>query len=317
MRGPERLPNRSVLPATIAVGLAFSLIWLVPGHTYDFIFDWLIARAVLSGESPHQTVVSLVERFGLISNELDFIPPRLPGAMLLISPIGLVPYHWTYVAGRFLTVASAVLLAWVLSRFTGGLRWYLLALPVILLMWPFSHVLATSQTGMLIAALIGLAYLEDNWKGGVSLGIAILLKLWPWLLIPALLIDGRRRLATWAAGTFTAFNLIGLAMPHITVMGTLNAFKEIATSEFLVRSLSPLSSLGMPLWVGVVIGCASLIVVRLRPRSIDWMPAVALGIAPLVWPHYLPALVIPPAARIARIAREQARGTEAAANGRA
>jgi hypothetical protein len=63
----------------------------------------------------------------------------------------------------------------------------------------------------------------DDRLGGVALALACLAKLWPLVLVPALLLDGRRRALAWFAGAF------GLGVVAWIAFGGVDAVRQVAT----------------------------------------------------------------------------------------
>ena len=282
-----------------AIIAAFSLAW-IPGHAInsDFGFDWLVAKAFMDGVDPYQTLHDLADHYDLTS--VGGAPhPRIPGALVILSPLSVLPFSWTYEAGRILTVASAVGLVWVFSRisslrFTSVVYW----LPIVLLVPPFSWVLARGQTDFLIAALIGTTLLlaeDDRPFAGIPLGIAVTLKLWAWPLAVALILGRRWRTAMTVGVTFTVLNLIGLASPNVSIAGTLEALPTVWT--FYDNSLSVPGVFGVsPVVTGVVLVVGLAVWARFGPGWDEmFVMAVPLALlaAPIMWKTYLVALVVP------------------------
>lgn len=302
---PHRLTRVRPLEQAVAVAgvvLAFSLVWMLRGPNYDFVYDWLSARAFIDGLDPYQTIDVLTDAYGLTS-ELQFIHPRIPGALVLLSPIGVLPFSMEYVAGRLLTVASAIGLAWIFARISGLRVAAVLALvPIALLVPPFSWVLAVSQTDFLIAALIGATLLlvrdRDRIAAGIPLGLAVVLKLWAWPLGVALLLGRRWRAAGGLVATFTLLNLLGLSFPHVSIEGTLRAL-DSAWLAHASRSASTAGLLGiLPILLSTLL-VVLMISWAIMRRDTSWevffiysIP-LSLIVAPILWPRYTVSLLIP------------------------
>lgn len=278
-----------------AVGAAIAIAVWVSGYHFDFVYDWLSARAFVSGVDPYQPLPQLAGALGL-SAETGPIHPRIPAALLLLSPAGFVGFAESYYLGRLLTVGSAFFLAWVLARLARKPPfWFLTAVPVGLLVWPFSTVLKVSQPGFFIAGLIGATWLMGNrWIAGLPLAGAVSLKMWPWLLVPALWLAGRRKAAAGAAATFTVLNLIGLAWPNVTLEGTWRMLTQ--ATEIPSDSLTYL--LGVEPWISALIGLALIVVLRNQSIYMLAVP-IALLVAPIFWVAYMPALLVPAVAIMA------------------
>lgn len=277
----------------VGAAIAVSYVWLLDGGQNDFVYDWLATKAFVSGVDPYQPLTDLAHQFGLVGGgSPEWIAPRVPGALLIQTPIGWVPFEHSYLTGRLLTVASAFFLAWMaaktLNRPTGP---FIAVLPVVLLMWPFSQVLLVSQTAFLLAGLVlATWYLGDKWYAGLPLAVAVLLKLWPWVLVPALWFSGRRKAAYGAAATFVVLNLAGFAAPNITVTGVARMYENI--SELSSWTITYLT--GAPSWAVALLALALVAWVSMKSDgTYMWSVAVGLLAAPIVWGHYLPVLLAP------------------------
>ncbi len=172
-----RIDRRLVVVVSVAATLV--AVVALSGRPYDFAFDWIVANEVLEGGDPSRPLRDLAADRGLRWDGLDFVHPRTPGALLLIAPVEFLPGEWTYLAGRIAVVASAFGLAAVMARLVGRPFWQTAALvPAAMVVWPFSEVLQSGQTGFLVAALLGATYLAGDRPGaGVPLGLAVVLKL--------------------------------------------------------------------------------------------------------------------------------------------
>jgi hypothetical protein len=74
-------------------------------------------------------------------------------------------------------------------------------------------------------AAAGFAFVRKGEErlGGVAIALACLAKLWPLVLIPALVIDGRRRAFAWFAGAF------GLGLAGWIAFGGIDAVRQVVT----------------------------------------------------------------------------------------
>lgn len=135
----------------------FVLALVVPGFQFDFSFEWLTSRALLSGLNPHIPINELAGALGL-SSRLTFVAPRLPAVLILQAPFGTIPFEWMYEVGRVVTVATAVWLAWLAAKWAKvSAVWFFALLPLILVVWPFSRTVLVSQySSFLVAGLVGL-----------------------------------------------------------------------------------------------------------------------------------------------------------------
>lgn len=283
---------RRLLVGVTGVAAAVLVALTTQGHTFDFGLDWLVARALLSGLDPHAPLHVLGDYFGVTVEHGGVLPhPRTPAALLLQAPVGWIPMEYGYQAGRVLTVGSFAGLMWVVSRIARvPLHWLLAAMPVLLFVWPFSVVLDFSQTSFMVAALIGLAWLMgDRLSAGVPLAVAVAFKMWPWLLVPALWVSGRRKTAYGAAVGFAGLNLVGLALPNITVSSAWEAMSG-------ARAVESWSLVGADVVVWAAAGLLAVVIIRRfasPTATVMWSVPVALAVAPVLWPHYFVALAFP------------------------
>lgn len=280
--------NRVVIGVSLVAAVLVAT--LVKGFDYDFIYDWLTARAAMQGIDPYQPVHLLIEQLGYISGTELVIHPRLPGALLLLLPVGWLPVEWTYLTGRLLVVGSGFFFAWTLAQLRQWpVHYAFAAVPGLLLVWPFSEVLRFSQTTFLVGGLIGVAILLGNrWFAGFPLAAAVVLKGWPWLVIPALWISGNRKTAYGAVIGFAGLNLAGLAIPSVTLSGVVRMLE----SSLTLKSESLVSALGIPVGVAAGIGLAVVVVAARYGRAVVWALPAALATAPVLWASYLPVLLL-------------------------
>jgi len=272
--------RRAVACFAVAVGVSY--VWTIPGFRWDFGYDWLVTRAAFSGIDPALPLRDLAPLLGL-HTELSYPHPRLPGALIAQAPIALLPWSWVYVAGRLLVVGSVVALLWILARLAyRPAEWFLMATPIALLVPGFSVALRDGNTGILVGALIAWTWLRGT---GWGLGLAVTLKVWPWLIVPALFMSGYRRAAYQAAGLFAGLNLAGLALPSVSMKRALEVMEraQIHTD----RSLALL-----PLWASLTVGLVFLATMWWREWDPRWSIPMALATAPVLWPSYLPALAV-------------------------
>lgn len=182
------------LAGLVGATAALSYAWTIEGYSY-FSYEWITAKAILAGIDPHLPMRDLADAFGLI-NRLSHAHPRLPGALLLQTPIGLIPFDDAYIFGRVLTIAMGVWFVWLVCRWVSiSPGWGLLVYPIALAFVPARAALDTGQySASLVAGLIGITPLddEDRVPVGIPLGVAITFKMWPWLVVPALWLAGRR-----------------------------------------------------------------------------------------------------------------------------
>lgn len=277
----RRLDPR-VLTVMACAGAAL-VVTVTPGAPWDFAYDWLTSRAFVTGEDPLRPLSDLAASQDL-QTELESIHPRTPGALLLQAPIAPIPWTAVVTAGQCLVAAATVWLTWMAGHALHR-PWLVLTAPALLLVPPFTEAMWTGNTAILVAALIMWTWHSGS---GWGVGLAATLKVWPWLLVPALFVSGHRRVAAQAAGAIAALNILPLALPNVSVGQTIAAATD--AQQHAERSLSPLA-----LGFGSSIAVGAVIVVIIWWRN--WSPLLsipaALAISPILWASYLAALLVP------------------------
>jgi alpha-1,2-mannosyltransferase len=248
-----------------------------------------------------------------------------PFAAVCMLPLTLVTAG---VAAALTTAASAAavvaLTYWLvapLAQRHGWSRWFAvaLAIPVVLAMEPIRETLAYGQLNMLIFVLVvaDVVALRRGWRwAGAGMGLATALKLTPGLFIVFLVLIGRRRAATVAAGTFLGATLLAFVVNgpasweywtetlwQTSRVGRVDKWSNQSVLGMLARLVDP----GQPdrrLWA--VLTCAVLVLGLWRAvrayRCGDDLVAVTLTgltgclVSPISWTHHLfwvvPAVVV-------------------------
>lgn len=218
---------------------------------------------------------------------------------MLNALFALVPWQFMYEFGRLLTVGSAGWMAWMFGRWLNQPQErMMLLLPLGLLVWPFSAMLEVSQWAVFaVVVLIGLTLFGGGrWWSGIPLALAVTLKAWPWLLVPALWLSGRRKVAYGAVGFFVGLNALPLLMPHVSMSGTISAFMSIPGMEGPVN-VSPVQWL--PLWAGPLVGLTAVMLLRDR---VKWAIPAGLLASPVLWAGWLISLLL----LLPRVGQEEA-----------
>ena len=211
-------------------GLAIPLLSLLPEHIYckDLVQEYLIARALLSGENPYEPIQLLVDRHigdvGVATFGLDHPTPHPPTVGLLFIPLAILGYPamaWTVFCLKLVGIALAV---WLVGRSgpipLSGRAAVLLGLA--LCGWyPFSQDLWFGQVGVFILCLLAgarLALLNGRLAlGGGLLGTALLVKPLTWPILLVLLPRSRWRglMATGATVTVGYAAVAAIAGPAV------------------------------------------------------------------------------------------------------
>ncbi|MGQ0849703.1 MAG: glycosyltransferase 87 family protein [Actinomycetota bacterium] len=196
-----RLLPLAVVTAVVAVRNRLGL---------DILQEHAVARAVLERGNPYLPLNQLAPDLSAFPWTL----PRLPGALLLGVPAGLVDHRSLIVV---MTVANALIVLWLVPS-----RYWMFA-PLLFASQPLLESLRTGNTAVLAAALI-----VATWRGrsGVWLGLAATLRLFPLAFVLPLWIGGRRRSAVEAISVFFLINGAGLLHPSITLEGTVDSLRQ-------------------------------------------------------------------------------------------
>lgn len=224
MRGLRRFLLALICVAGL-LSLAFSAQSLVPPYVYmkDFIQEYLLARAVLTGENPYLPLpVLAAEHLGALPTPVFPHPtPHPPPVALLALPLGWLDYE---LAARVWFVLELLFLAAVcglLLRTVGApvRLWLAGALLLTLLMWsPVSEELAIGQLMLLLLLCLTLLWRAvragDDLQAGIFLGAMLSLKLMGWPLAMWLALQRK-----WRALAATAVTVIVAHIAAALLMG--------------------------------------------------------------------------------------------------
>lgn len=186
----------------------------------DFAQDIAAARAFADGHDPYVGDIAARHAAVLGIDAREGYPylPHPPFAILLATPLAHLPFtaaarYWFAACLALCFVLAATIAALFTVNTVGGLPKprYALAAFIALLAWPpVLYNLEKGQLSILLAVLIAFAWrsLEhrDSWAGGVWLGLAASLKLFP-VLMAAFLLVRRLRAATSLTITTVAATL--------------------------------------------------------------------------------------------------------------
>lgn len=282
----------------------------------DSTADWLVTRTALDGGDPYADIASIAESqeptyvvFRVPSmGPGDFVHPRPPGALLLQVPLTLLSTPALHVL-MAMTVTGALAGLIILSRHIAGLPVWTVYAGILIgvLARPVALAVAFGVQSGIIALLVVAGWWwtreKDGWRGGVAIGLAATLKLFPALLVLVLLRFRRFKAATALLVTLAVLNLAGMAVFGIGLSEVKQGLDE-AVVTWLPFDAN--ASIGAALdWLGVqagtagtlswVIAGAAAVVFLIRPPRFDWAFAVVLVLAllgsPLSWEHYDLALI--------------------------
>jgi Glycosyltransferase family 87 len=207
--------------------LYMSLESLFSPHIYrkDFIQEFLLSKAALSGLDPYLPLPELANRFiGPVPGPWVNFPhptPHPPPVALLCLPLGWLTYTQAAKVWFVFELACIILSVFLLFRWLGVRKRSALALLGVSLIWvwvPFTEELIFGQLNALLLILLLAAWqgLRTNKEiqGGIFLGFAVATKLVAWPIVAFLMIRRNWRavfaaLATVVAANVTASLLMG------------------------------------------------------------------------------------------------------------
>ncbi|GEM_PF-6369104 len=296
------------LVAGIGLGLLAAAVVVVTGFDppdADVKKDWLVTRAAWSANA-YDPLLELAKAENVevvVHGSPDAGPavhhPRTPGALLLMSPLGLLPFRalvatWTGVAVAFLVPLIWLALAPLRSQ------WWkkLLVAAALAVSAPTLVTLRFSAQASLVATLVFVALWMSSRSprvAGTALAIAGTLKVFPLLLLIPW-VATRRRTVVWALGVVAALNVAGVMLPGVSVASAWRVMAS-ATSEYVIIPVNA-SVLGVAHALGLAFGAstvlpfvvsAGLVVAVLVARSwripMAWV-VVGLLVIPLSWVSY-------------------------------
>ncbi len=236
---PARLPglfvflNRSSISLS-ALALVYAFTFL-PGlaeraNQFDFSHYYVSALAMRQGINPYLTdLTPLAASLGLEINEINHAtyPPTF---VLCFEPLTLLPplpAYWLWVGMNILFMAVALYLLFKGLTKNNDLRLALVGLAI--LYAPVSDNFYYAQTQILILLLLTqfMRWMESGRQrlAGAILGVAVLLKIFPLILVGYLLLR-RRRTALLSAGLTLIFGSL-LTLGFVGLDRSLNFFEVL------------------------------------------------------------------------------------------
>ena len=301
---------------------------LNPPVKSDFVQDYFLAKAVISGIDPYLPLDELGVRFG-VPNEIPHSSTHPPSFAVLCLPIGLLSFKQAAFVWLIIGLISLVVSLHLLFRIN---RAGLLMIALIAITWPpVFYDLSLGQLMLPQLLAITLAWLalrsERDLIGGILLGLTISIKLITWPLLLLLLI--RKRFKSVLAGSivFAFLNIIALLLmgvrpvasyyfqksPEIASIYSNNVF-NFSTWTIGPRLFAGTKAVDAP-WFHTVplidaavlvpltsIACVIAVLiygffVALKARSFDTSFAVlvntAVIVSPVAWIFYLTLLLLP------------------------
>jgi hypothetical protein len=315
--------NRHASSITRSEQLALAVSWVfcvllafsASPHGEDLIAEQMTGRALVDGNNPYATLAELHEVYGGPVN-WDWIIPRTPAALAVVIPFATTTTAALIGAMTVVNVTALLTVVIMSARLAGrSLTGTALLFPLLIASEPGGQMIQHAN----LSPLIGLAVVwtwwsmrkGDSWIGGLSLGIASAVRIFPIVVAVVLLVGGRRRAGMTALVAAVGLNLLALPIPGVSISGSIKALA--GAQQFLAHSNSfsipsVIVRSGAPLPIGVILSVALPILLALwivveRP---PWERGLLLG-APLMllanptsWPHYM-AHVGPSVARLRRL----------------
>ena len=295
----SRLERMLVLAFAVLfpVALGLEIFQNVGLHLWGFDYRgglWQGGRDILAGRDPypHRTAEQLV-----VPGNAMVTPPLLALVNLPLAALPLIPAVLLWDAVQLIALVAALRLCDVRDR-----RGYVLALAS----FPFAATLTLGQPEGLFALALALVWrYRDRWEGGVTLGLLIAAKLFPWPLVVWFLLTRRFRNAAISAAVG-----VGTLVASWAVIGFkgLSGYPRLLSADadaFAGRSHAILSVLvrgGLSVHaarpVAGLLGLAIVALLVRRARGSDTGTFAALTVAglllsPILWMHYLVLLLVP------------------------
>lgn len=274
----------------------------------DIKNDWVVAKALVSGDNPYADLAQLADRYAAgeyvppdaAAGSGELRTPRTPGAVILAIPWLAFPIseiaEWNNLTSLFLMVFGLAVIVWKRA----GPIWVFASLGILIstpMIWDLKHSNVSSLMAVLIVWFIYRIETGDSVSGGIALGLAATLKIFPGVLFIVAIVHKRWRALVSGTVTIAILNFVPLALPEVHATDMFDALVG-ATERFggfnnnisfghLIES-----SVGFAAYVVIVaavIGGAWLWTAR-KPGSVlaDALLLLCLAtiLTPISWAHY-------------------------------
>ena len=301
--------NRPLMLITFAAaGAALVLAFGMPQTAIDLTGDRASSAAWRAGDNAYSPIRGLMRRYEHVDvHEYDEAQANShpPPMILLLTPINMLPARASHVALATLEVTALLVGSSLIARRFGLSPWSALIPLAMPFVW---HGLASgSVSNSLLLLIVGAGLLVESERegvGGLLVGMAAAIKLFPLLIVVVLVLTGRRRAALAAIASFVVILSLGVAI--IGISPALHwAIKVLPSDAARWTTFSENTSLFAPLyrmvgwhpWLGLAGGALCCLALT-RTKYWSGLPWIVLA-PPIAWPHYA-AVTLPAVASIAR-----------------
>lgn len=288
-----------------AVVMIVLLVWGFDPPDADIKFDSLVSREALrEGGDAYADLSDLSAREDVeirmyADPDIDGARahPRTPGALVLQLPLGLVPYSLQFALASCVSVLS---IAWLAAYRPRDVMFSsVLALMVVLVSAPSVVTLRFAGQSAVVGvmALLGwsLASKKHGVVGGLLIGCAATLKIYPLILVAPLLLHRKWKAAAATLGSLVFLNAVGLALPGVSAAQAAEALRKAPGlwqwlysngSAFRVLGEAGISDWGvLAIALGSLLAGTLLMSRRKVSTPFGWL-ALALLFIPLSWVSY-------------------------------
>jgi alpha-1,2-mannosyltransferase len=306
-----------VIYAEWAFWIGLVLTQAISSFNADSSADWLVASAALDGHGPYVDLRDLSRIYDvpfltpgwMDVGDAPWIHPRTPGALLVLIPTTLAaPETIHTVVAAVSLVLLAILGATCLPKLM-NVRWPLglLLAAALIVSGPVIRSMQFGSWSVALALILGWVWLmareHDGCGGGLLLGLAIGMRLFPALLLIPMLLYRRWKISITAVAVAVGLNLLGMVVlgisPREVVDGMVLAgdtWIQLQGNASIIKPIFELldaPSLLIVAALSAVVAAHSWLL-QTKGASFDHVMALAmiamLLLSPLSWEHYDAAL---------------------------
>jgi hypothetical protein len=278
------------------------MVGLVGLSAYEGLLAWDVrfaylpaADAVLDGRSPYPQLDDPI-----LEDQKGYVYP--PQLLLALMPLTPLPVD---VAAFLVTIAMLALLG--LTLHVLGIRDVRCYAAALLWVPTISGVLlANISIPLAFALAVVWRYRNTTWRPAIALGLAVSAKLLLWPMLVWMLATRRIRPTAWAVliglgatlGAWAAIGFDGLeAYPdllrRLSDIQAERSYSIVGMTSTLGVGEAAGQVLALALGVGLLVSCVVLARRGDEARSFTCAIAATLVLSPIVWLHYLVALLVP------------------------